>query len=66
LAIRRMNSKVGNSGKVRGHQQQQAFVERITDLEAAVAQELARSKAEAATSAAYLAGAYTRPLFGST
>ena len=54
-AIRRMNSSSAFSKeKVRRYRQQQEFLEKITDLEQATAQELARAKSEVTIARAYV------------
>lgn len=54
-AIRRMNSSsAASKEKVRRYRQQQEFLEKITDLEQATAQELSRAKSEVTIARAYL------------
>lgn len=54
-AIRRMNSSGGSKEKKnRRYRQQQEFLEKITDLEQATAQELARAKSEVTIARAYV------------
>ena len=53
-SIRRMNSTQGSfTSKSRRYRQQQEFLEKITDLEQATAQELARAKSEMTIAKAY-------------
>ena len=54
-SIRRVNSRSGSrlSSKNRRYRQQQEFLEKITDLEQATAQELARAKSELTIAKAY-------------
>ena len=60
-AIRRMNASTGSAKrKLRRYAQQQEFLEKITDLEQATAQELARAKSEVTIARAYCDIIYSR------